>query len=480
MHGEYSMSTTLTNGLKLPDKGSVDWYADMQNNYTILDGAVGTIAEHSTQIAGKAPLVHTHTKSDVTDLFNSANIWSGDNTYTTIISYQTPYTLGNPPQSAQAQQIIRAIDTAGTNYLAQISTYQDTAATGLRFTIRDKFNSNGFSPSGSNRNKHFYLVQNISNQGYLKWDGYIDNSISPLVNNTYDLGSSSHQWNNLYAKNYYYNGVAWGLDKANAWSANNAFTGGVTIYKNSSSPTTLDDNSLAFNANSNYIFFRTKGSSNIKSYNSWLWSGYLNSPAPNRFGRIKLYRASALYGETGADTPDTSFSFIDVAVHYKWVSLTDNVRFINDGTNNACEPLTNNATDLGTSDNKWKTLNGCNPGALSLPNLDSDGYVDLSSNLTENVQYSYTPTVDGWLTLFAQVNGFHAENAVGVFNADQIFRWANTATAAINLSRQTGKYYGGIILPVKAGYPYYCWLKVNQSTTLGLKMLIFYKAKGNV
>ena len=75
------MSTTLTNGLKLPDKGSVDWYADMQNNYTILDGAVGTIADHTTALTGKAPLVHTHTKSDVTDLLNSNFIPSANNSY---------------------------------------------------------------------------------------------------------------------------------------------------------------------------------------------------------------------------------------------------------------------------------------------------------------------------------------------------------------------------------------------------------------
>ena len=119
MLGEYSMSTTLTNGLKLPDKGSVDWYTDMQSNYAILDGAVGTVAEHTSALAGKAPLVHTHTKaditdfpvygttagticegndsrlsdartpvahthtkSDITDLFNSVNVWTGNQTYT--------------------------------------------------------------------------------------------------------------------------------------------------------------------------------------------------------------------------------------------------------------------------------------------------------------------------------------------------------------------------------------------------------------
>ena len=61
------MGQTLTHGIYLPDEGERNCYNGLASNWSILDGAVGTIAEHSTQIAGKAPLVHTHTKADITD-----------------------------------------------------------------------------------------------------------------------------------------------------------------------------------------------------------------------------------------------------------------------------------------------------------------------------------------------------------------------------------------------------------------------------
>lgn len=336
------MGQTLTNGIYLPDEGERNCYNGLAANWSILDGAVGTVAEHTTALSGKAPLVHTHTKSDITD-FPAYGTTAG-----TICE-------GNDSRLSDARTPV--------------------AHTHTKSDVTDLLNSN-FIPS---------------------------------ANNSYDLGSSSYQWNKVYSKEYYYNGTAWGLDQANIWSANNKFTGNVTIEKSTSSVTALSDASLALASTHNYIFFRTMGSSNYKSYNAFLWGGYLNGSAPYRYGRIKLYRSSAIYGETGAETPDTSFSFIDVALHYKWVSLTDNIRFINDGTANACEPLTTNATDLGTSTNKWKTLNGISPGALSFPNYSDTTYIDISGSIVPpsgetTINYSgdanqYTPPVDGWLSI---------------------------------------------------------------------------------
>ena len=117
------MGQTLTHGIYLPDEGERNCYNGLAANWQLLDGAVGTIAEHTTALAGKAPAVHTHTKaditdfpaygntagticegndsrlsdartpvahthtkSDVTDLFNSANTWTGNNSYTGIVS----------------------------------------------------------------------------------------------------------------------------------------------------------------------------------------------------------------------------------------------------------------------------------------------------------------------------------------------------------------------------------------------------------
>ena len=112
------MGQTLTHGVYLPDEGERNCYSGLAANWQILDSSVGTIAAHTAALSGKAPLVHTHTKSDITDfpaygttagticegndsrlsdartpvahthtksditdLFNSANVWSNYNSY---------------------------------------------------------------------------------------------------------------------------------------------------------------------------------------------------------------------------------------------------------------------------------------------------------------------------------------------------------------------------------------------------------------
>ena len=42
------MPTTLTNGIQLPDKGSVDWYSSMQSNYNLIDTHLGDTDVHVT------------------------------------------------------------------------------------------------------------------------------------------------------------------------------------------------------------------------------------------------------------------------------------------------------------------------------------------------------------------------------------------------------------------------------------------------
>lgn len=117
------MGQTLTHGVYLPDEGERNCYDGLAANWQILDSSVGTVAEHTSALAGKAPLVHTHVKADITDfpvygntagticegndsrlsdartpvahthgkaditdLFNSANTWSGNQTYSGVLS----------------------------------------------------------------------------------------------------------------------------------------------------------------------------------------------------------------------------------------------------------------------------------------------------------------------------------------------------------------------------------------------------------
>jgi hypothetical protein len=238
MHGEYSMSTTLTNGLKLPDKGSVDWYADMQNNYAILDGAVGTVAEHTSALAGKAPLVHTHTKSDITDfpaygttagticegndsrlsdartpvahthgkaditnLFNSANVWTNTNTFQQNITYERTnffHQAVNPCYYLKDTGLEKgSIPPAA--HTAYPGLWQDKNSTFLGYVRFVEYNSgwqraefrvsnlikNGtLDPTGSEVNCTVFLELQPSGEKFL----------IPEQNNDINLGTSTNKW----------------------------------------------------------------------------------------------------------------------------------------------------------------------------------------------------------------------------------------------------------------------------------------------
>ena len=168
-------------------------------------------------------------------------------------------------------------------------------------------------------------------------------NLIPAANDTYDLGSSSYQWNNLYAKNYFYNGTAWGLDKANEWTGTNTFVA------------TSESTAVKHTTYKGAILFKTNGVSNFKNYNTFLkWdiNGFDNS-----FG---LYRSVGILGDTTAGATDedidTSFSLWKAHIRSKSLDLVNAVKATNDGTENSIKPITDNATDLGTSTNKWKSV----------------------------------------------------------------------------------------------------------------------------
>ena len=65
-----------------------------------------------------------------------------------------------------------------------------------------------------------------------------------------------------------------------------------------------------------------------------------------------------------------------------------------DASNISFRPIAKGTHNLGTSSYQWKTLNGINPGALSLPDLSSGTGVSLSAGAN-----SYSPPSSGWLSI---------------------------------------------------------------------------------
>ena len=236
------MGQTLTHGVYLPDEGERNCYSGLAANWQILDTSVGTIAEHTAALAGKAPLVHTHSKSDitdfpaygnaagticegndsrlsdartpvahthgksdVTDLFNSANTWTGDNTYSKALTVEkssdtdfflnakhTRAELGSLPSSDQS--ITWAFKDKNDDNLCYARVYYETTGgNSFRIFVRNKFTSGAPSTSGTVDYAYFGLKINADKSK----EGVLRGTFRPYDNNTYDLGTSTYKWKTL-------------------------------------------------------------------------------------------------------------------------------------------------------------------------------------------------------------------------------------------------------------------------------------------
>ena len=316
------MGQILTHGVYLPNEGERNCYSGLAANWRLLDGAIGTVAAHTTAIAGKADISHTH-----------GNITNDGKVGTTA---NLPLITGTGG-AVQAGSFGNAANTFCEGNDSRLSDARTPVAhTHGKSDVTDLLNSN-FIPS---------------------------------ANNSYDLGSSSYQWNNLYAKNYYYNGVAWGLDKANTWSGDNTY---ASIY--------LKYNSSGQHAD---LYWRDENNDALCNFRHNAQSITLG----------KRYTGKTVWYQ-GAQIAINQNGTIELKSY--------------DGTNShsiilsseSLYPATTNDLNLGTSTNKWKTLNGVNPGALSLPNgnaQDSSWIGDLT--IKDGSGYNLkTFTLNGWITI---------------------------------------------------------------------------------
>ena len=91
-------------------------------------------------------------------------------------------------------------------------------------------------------------------------------------------------------------------------------------------------------------------------------------------------------------------------------TVAGNKEFTGTTTAHDLVPSATDTYNLGTSTNKWKSFNGLNPGALSLPSVSSGINLDLtnfkmdgSDNKFRLTNFSNYPYDNGWL--FVRLNG---------------------------------------------------------------------------
>jgi hypothetical protein len=284
------MGSTLTHGVYLPDEGERNCYDGLAANWQLLDGAVGTIAEHTTALSDKAPLVHTHSKSDITD-FPAFGTTAG-----TICE-------GNDSRLSDARTPV--------------------AHTHTKSDVTDLLNSN-FIPS---------------------------------ANNSYNLGSSSYQWNNVYSKSYYYNGTPWGLDKYNQWTGVNDFNDLIGL-----------NNAELWFKHPNIEDITTNPSTNTSKSILQIWNKATTQ-----------YCGGIIDGLMTDGTHKLTISCLGFPLHNYGGYYPHSFSFEakRDGTASFSPNYTN--ASLGTSTNQWKTLNGINPGALNLPDYSHPLSLDVTA-----------------------------------------------------------------------------------------------------
>ena len=234
----------------------------------------------------------------------------------------------------------------------------------------------------------------------------------PSATNTYNFGSSTAQWNNAYIKSLTINGVACGdILTHNASEfvnvSGNQTIGGIKTF--SDIPIVVNGKTYvskinADRANGTQAGFSVHNGFKIVCNNdSQAWENTV----------FALHVPE--YSPTTATVAFKLYDCIEGGASYK------GFLFKKDGNGFQFSPTSSNSTDLGTSANKWKSFNGINPGALSLPSTLTNAMIQIDTTswvLDGEADIEYTPLGNGYLTL---AGGPSFEWAKGQIINDSIF-----------------------------------------------------------
>lgn len=310
-------------------------------------------------------------------------------------------------------------------------------------TTVDTFTAN----SSSDKTVNIQCVDLTSNQtvgGDKEFTGTTTaHDLVPSATDTYNFGSSSYQWNNAYIKSLTINGVACGNILTHNASEFVGVSGNQTIagVKTFSSNVIIQGGrKVTCNLDNSYI--------ELDGGTAW-----------GKGGAIVL---------SGQDRTTYTNSVLIVS---KSDTNTDILQY----QNGELKPLSNNTNNssLGTSANKWKSFNGVNPGALSLPgasvNVDTTNWVLDGSDV--NI---FTPVSDGWLGIQATDTVYDQMHYVFIGRTGGGGTYYQQNVLSPISALWDSKYHGCVFIPVIKGQSYH--IRCICSTIVAT----FYPCQGNV
>ena len=145
---------------------------------------------------------------------------------------------------------------------------------------------------------------------------------------------------------------------------------------------------------------------------------------------------------------------------------------IDSSRNHYIIPASNGEINLGTSTNKWKTLNGINPGALSLPDYSKSMNVDTTRWSTNAGRINYTPTINGWLQIAIPNdidNNNEKSNFITIMDTDIPNTGFNNPSGLS--AGNSNDYRIQITFPVVANKTYYIYIKSYSGNIYAVKYI---------
>ena len=119
------MSTTLKNGVRVPDSGSVNWDTDVNSNWNLLDGALSALSEKIT----KDELAKVATSGSYNDLSDKPDLPDTTNYYTKT---ETDNLLSNKANDSDLSAVAKSgsyTDLINTPDIPDISNFYTKAQT---------------------------------------------------------------------------------------------------------------------------------------------------------------------------------------------------------------------------------------------------------------------------------------------------------------------------------------------------------------
>lgn len=425
----------LENGVILPAEYSDDWYDDMTSNLTKLDDVIGSDSEKlSSADVGAAALSNNYNDLDnlpTIPTVNDATLTIQKNgvdvqTFTANASSNVTCNITVPTKTSDLTNDSNFVDTSNSAVASGITSAKVTAYdthiadTDIHVTTADKTKwNNGVSQA--------YVLR------------YASTSVTPSSTISYSVLNNT---DNIKAGDSVIDSAGQVFLIASVDSANQTVTVSAVLLT-----LALDANVMHLSGNETVAGIKTFSDFPIFAmFDGIRFRCAHNSNAYVTFRNANQANPGSIIFSANDGNVGTAFHLVDKTLI----------------------PYTNGDIDLGTSLRKWKSLNGINPGSLSMPDLNNG--IDISSYITVNggnKESLYTPPANGWVSVrLSRTSGSFAVLLIQ----------GGMASSGRDNTSESGIKTADAMLPVVGGVQ----VSINSAFADSVVSAYFYPCLGNV